>query len=294
MSSHELISLIFSEPYYITIILLGMFTIVPLLVYLQIFLYRFFKMRQIAKQAGKPRFRPSMVLLALYLWLILNLFSILLFCLLQAYLSRWHRHAEAKLDLGSIYSCQMSYFAEHGVYAGRNGENGSGAFADIGWKPEAQTIYAYYVGGDYLAPTEPGTEVVYKLGGNWPFSFSSESSTHGFTALAIGNIDSDPCMDVWMINDNRELANLIDDHASLENIKSATECPGIGAAEIKHYVELDRMLRFVGVLALSISLCSPALIVLIPIMYYLAIRQNRRYHEALAAISGDPPPGPRE
>jgi len=86
------------------------------------------------------------------------------------------KQSEAKTNLGIIFSAQVTYFGEHDLFASSTG--------DLGWVPIGTTRYSYSVIG--AGPTN-------------------------FTARATGNIDTDTTIDVWEINEDKELTNLTND-----------------------------------------------------------------------------------
>jgi hypothetical protein len=103
---------------------------------------------------------------------------------------------EAKTNLAAIYTMQVSYFGEYDKYGL--------TFKDLEWEPQGESRYAYFVGKDVIQPTLGGP---YQL----PPGVKSEVTAKGFTIIAVGNIDGDPTLDVWMINDAKILKNLVND-----------------------------------------------------------------------------------
>jgi type IV pilus assembly protein PilA len=88
------------------------------------------------------------------------------------------KQSEAKTNLSAIFTSQVSYFGEEDTY---------GTVATIGWAPEGGTRYVYSV------------------------------TAHGatsFLANASGNIDTDATMDVWTINQLKDLVNTTNDVTS--------------------------------------------------------------------------------
>jgi hypothetical protein len=79
------------------------------------------------------------------------------------------KQAEAKANLGGIFTSEEAYRAEHGTY---------GAMDVIGWEPRGFTRYAYTI--PYVSSTQ-------------------------FTAQAQGNLDTDATLDTWQINETRTL-----------------------------------------------------------------------------------------
>ncbi|MBP2677336.1 MAG: pilA [Deltaproteobacteria bacterium] len=94
-----------------------------------------------------------------------------------------------------------------------------GNFSQIAWAPTGATRYSYH-SGDYVAPNSAAQAA------NNPPIMSSAPDNAGFLPLyayagvtpsrtdnnflvvAVGNIDNDPTLDEWTINDGRALANV--------------------------------------------------------------------------------------
>ena len=91
------------------------------------------------------------------------------------------KQSEAKTNLGSIFTSQVAFFGEYDEFAS------SKDHVNLGWAPEGTTRYAYSVSG----------------GGG------TGSTT--FTAQATGNIDTDATVDLWTIDQERELSNATND-----------------------------------------------------------------------------------
>lgn len=86
------------------------------------------------------------------------------------------KQSEAKQNLGSIYTTQISYFGENNRFAS--------AFATLGWEAEGRTRYAY--------------------------SFVANTGT-AFSVQATANIDNDTVVDRWTINELKALTNTTND-----------------------------------------------------------------------------------
>ncbi|MBI3179489.1 MAG: DUF4190 domain-containing protein [Deltaproteobacteria bacterium] len=106
------------------------------------------------------------------------------------------KQSEAKATLKSIYTAEKSTFAETAEYGA--------TFDAIGWRPEGGLKYSYYLGRDVaradkapVLPLPPGVE-----------SYVGQDS---FRAVAVGNIDNDSTPDVWAIDDQNMLENVIND-----------------------------------------------------------------------------------
>ncbi len=111
------------------------------------------------------------------------------------------KQAEARMNLGEIYICQISYFSIAGTFAGSDNADGDDAFEQIGYEPKSQQNlrYTYLLDDALLEAPHPPASLPGTL----------QSTSTGFTAIAAGNIDNDPYVDVWAINDARDLQNRI-------------------------------------------------------------------------------------
>lgn len=110
------------------------------------------------------------------------------------------KQAEAKANLGAIYKLQLSYFAITNTYAGRDGADGQNAFELINFTPIAgRNRYAYIMDTSAIIPSffDPGAVLPPGI----------PSSNSGFTAIAAGNIDNDPFIDKWCVNDAQVFHN---------------------------------------------------------------------------------------
>jgi len=83
---------------------------------------------------------------------------------------------ESKGNLGSIFTSQVTYYGEEGTYAS--------SIENLGWAPEGKTEYSYCI---------------------------VEATATQFVACAEGNIDRDSTLDVWEIDEKRELRHVVND-----------------------------------------------------------------------------------
>jgi type IV pilus assembly protein PilA len=88
------------------------------------------------------------------------------------------KQTEAKANLGAIFTSEVAYKAEKDSYTNRT---------KLDWAPSGTTRYHY--------------------------SVTSHTVTQ-FVAQATANIDNDPTIDTWTINQNRVLSNTINDVTS--------------------------------------------------------------------------------
>lgn len=85
------------------------------------------------------------------------------------------KQAEARHNLGHIWTMQVSYRGEADSFD---------TLATIGWSPQGTTRYTYTV---------------------------TASSANTFTAEATANLDNDATIDLWRINQEKDLVNQVND-----------------------------------------------------------------------------------
>ena len=102
---------------------------------------------------------------------------------------------EAKMSLRQIYVAEQSYEVDHNKPAS--------TFAEIGFQPEDKRHYAYFMGDDSL-PLPASTYAI-------PPSLRSETEAPDVLAVAVGNIDSDSTLDVWVVTKTGQVRNVQDD-----------------------------------------------------------------------------------
>jgi type IV pilus assembly protein PilA len=109
------------------------------------------------------------------------------------------KQAEAKMNLGEIYVAQIAYYSESSTFAG-----GSDAFKLLGFESRSQITsrYAYLMADSIVIPVV-----------NIPPSFppTIPVTQDSFTVQAVGNIDNDLSVDIWTINDAKQLFNPVSD-----------------------------------------------------------------------------------
>jgi len=112
--------------------------------------------------------------------------------------------SESKTHLGSIFTAQYKYRAKTGTFAG-----GPDAFMYLDWKPQGPTMYSYFCGDDYI-PNHIDPTISFSLRpriGREHRPAIVTSSATGFTCAAVGNIDNDPALDYWTVNDQKQFKN---------------------------------------------------------------------------------------
>jgi type IV pilus assembly protein PilA len=105
------------------------------------------------------------------------------------------RQSEAKTNLAAIFVAESAYYGEQTRY---------GTFSEIGYALAGMANrYAYRVGAgttagvDLIIPqigTDPGPNTVLPAG-------MTVLPNPGFTATATANLDADPAIDMWHVND---------------------------------------------------------------------------------------------
>ncbi len=103
------------------------------------------------------------------------------------------KRSEVKYNLAAIYTAQLAYFGEENSF--------SNSFMDIRWQPEGVIYYyTFTMGVEYFGLALASNPM--------PGGLSFGADATSFTAASWGNIDNDPTVDVWYINDRKEMVNL--------------------------------------------------------------------------------------
>ena len=107
------------------------------------------------------------------------------------------KQAEARTNLKAIYAAQAEYFGKYHTHAA--------TFDQLDARIEGWTRYAYYLSEseERMATAQPLIAL--------PSYIKPGVSATGFTAAAAGNIDAEPTLDIWTINDRGELVNVVND-----------------------------------------------------------------------------------
>lgn len=101
------------------------------------------------------------------------------------------RQAEARMNLGAIYVAELAFYRTHGRY---------GTFDEIGFSvPGSAHRYTYRIDGS----GRPGTVIPAGNGTAMPDNSRVPAGfgPAGFTATATADIDADPTLDQWHVND---------------------------------------------------------------------------------------------
>jgi len=183
------------------------------------------------------------------------------------------KESEAKTNLKQVYLSEEAYYKSHHTYAG-----GANAFQLIGWSPVGQNRYAYYCGDDFIPNLLPAKNAFMGFPlpdpNHWPYIVRPGADDFGFTAMAIGNIDSDAFPDLWMINQDGKPQHLLDDgyDVVLEDILVDRPFPDLPEPERKIRLWLsDQGNVFISIMGV--------LLIILAGFYY---RDHRRYQAAFA------------
>ncbi len=237
-----------------------------------IYYARFISHFRAAKRRGERDFLPS--------WLNPVLFSAGVGCLLislnafmfaNMHFAARSKAYEAKFELGAIFTSQIAYFGENNLYAG-----GEEAFQDIGWMPEGNPRYSYYLGKDEIM-TKRDEPIKFSPKSNWPFSSKPAGTNDSFLVFAIGNNDLDECPDVWTINENKELIHLVDDTRDHYKPGQCKNCPWAKEQSgMSLFLEEHEMLR--GFTSIWVTFLIA--IIVLPISIY-RIKKDKKKMKAL-------------
>jgi len=129
------------------------------------------------------------------------------------------RQAEAKAELGGIMTSELAYYSDLSVYAQD--------FTQIGFQIVGVSQYYDFTvtapvsggSGSYSWPSgawiglhgTPGDGPYGSGDGNIGLNALPGATSTAFTAIAVGNIDNDPTLDVWSINQVGDLENPVND-----------------------------------------------------------------------------------
>jgi len=106
------------------------------------------------------------------------------------------RRSEVKYNLEGIYKAQVSWYGEYNRF--------DNSFVTIRWRPEGVAYYTYDLGNnEYFGKNIASNPK--------PASAVPSATDNSFSAYGWGNIDSDPTVDVWHMDDLRNLVNDVDD-----------------------------------------------------------------------------------
>jgi len=110
---------------------------------------------------------------------------------------RSNRQYEAKTNLRALATMEAAFFSTKNRYAA--------SFAELEWSPTLSSkFYTYYLSDTEVIKPKPP---VYSM----PEGVHAWATDKGFLAVAVANLDSDPVLDVWVIDDKGNLQNIVDD-----------------------------------------------------------------------------------
>lgn len=103
---------------------------------------------------------------------------------------------DPRVHLRMIGVSQMTYYVEQNAYAAR--------FADLDWQPADKSKYSYYLPEDSVE-SDDGPFVL-------PDDIQPAADATSFTVYAASNLDNDPALDIWSINDAMVIEHVQDDN----------------------------------------------------------------------------------
>jgi type IV pilus assembly protein PilA len=105
------------------------------------------------------------------------------------------RRSEVKSNLDAIYRAEISYFGESDAF--------SNSFVAIRWIPVGVSYYTYSLGNEFYGKNVADNPM--------PATITPAADTRSFSAYGWGNIDSDTNIDIWHIDERKNLTNDADD-----------------------------------------------------------------------------------
>ena len=121
----------------------------------------------------------------------------------KAWQSEAKTYSEAKTNLVSIATSEIAYFVDNNRWSGK--------FEEIGWTPDGGgNRYSYYLSCQEEIPSaiDGSHGCPWEL--QWWF-IECSSGPECFHAAAVGNIDSDSTLDIWVIDRDKEPRNIVND-----------------------------------------------------------------------------------
>jgi len=111
-------------------------------------------------------------------------------------------NSPVKANLVSLFNAQMKYHLDRGEYASHTHDKN--CLELLEWEPrcKSEIMFSYYC---------DTAEWPNEKGGSCPNPRFIPVTKDSFTIIAVGNIDSDETIDVWTINDAKELKNIVND-----------------------------------------------------------------------------------
>jgi len=106
------------------------------------------------------------------------------------------KQSEAKTNLGQIFTSQVAYYGANNTY----GET----FDQIGWTPKGDTFYTYYLADEVISSARGQASPL-------PAGVKTFVENQSFLAVAAGNIDNDSTLDIWTVNEAKEIKNIQND-----------------------------------------------------------------------------------
>lgn len=139
------------------------------------------------------------------------------------------KQSEAKTNLSGVFTAEKAFYGEYDSY--------STDLETVNWWPDGSPVYLYGFAAashdqeDELRKVIPGydpnrasTDYPAVIGQTPRYSVTRMAglvrallppnallTQRAFTAAAIGNIDGDPTLDVWTIDESKHLVNLVND-----------------------------------------------------------------------------------
>ena len=115
------------------------------------------------------------------------------------------KRTEVYLNLGALHTAEKLFWAEHGHYSPvLTGADG------IGWRPEGEPLYTYGFAG-----AEGINFVTGKLKGpGSALAPYAKADQHGFTVVAVADIDGDGKLDIVTMDEGRQIKIVQDDCAT--------------------------------------------------------------------------------
>jgi type IV pilus assembly protein PilA len=117
------------------------------------------------------------------------------------------KQSECRMNLKAMYTGQKSYFAEKNAWGK--------SFEEIGFQPERGNRYSYFLNSDAVYPVD-STRFPKESAEAHGMELTQQHLRPGANGdkllmACVGNVDNDAVLDVWTIDENGTLDNVVND-----------------------------------------------------------------------------------
>lgn len=97
------------------------------------------------------------------------------------------KQSEVRMELRKVHTMQKAYHSENGQYAK--------SFGDLGFETDTSRYYSYFLGDEVKGAAKLTRS-------DLPADIQPTSDEGGYLVIGAGNLDSDPTLDIWVVDQN--------------------------------------------------------------------------------------------